>query len=202
MIITPSGWKARRSTTGSTVCPRLPRSRTWCFGDNKAFKNRETGYFKHSSGVNNTPLTYRAHNRWPAKFGVVGDLIAKYPKSKIFIYSRHKAQGANAIGLFLENELGWDRMSNNRQDHGTNAPRYFNPLAKELGQIILGKSEESESKAKLNNQSSHQTARQEALQGFHRPQQRHESERIKEESEALQRPAQQGRECMQGLHRR
>ena len=119
------------------------------FGDNKAFKNRETGYFKHSSGVNNTPLTYRAHNRWPAKFGVVGDLIAKYPKSKIFIYSRHKAQGANAIGLFLENELGWDRMSNNRQDHGTNAPRYFNPLAKELGQIILGKSEESESKANL-----------------------------------------------------
>ncbi len=115
------------------------------FKDNKAFKNRETGYFKHSSGVNNTPLAYRAHNKWPAKFGVVGDLLAKYPKSKIFIYSRHKAQGANAIGLFLENELGWDRMSNNRQDHGANAPRYFNPLAKELGQIIPGKIENSES---------------------------------------------------------
>ena len=119
------------------------------FGDNRAFKNRETGYFKHSSGVNNTPLTYRAHNRWPAKFGVVGDLLAKYPKSKIFIYSRHKAQGANAIGLYLENELGWDRMSNNRQDHGSNAPRYFNPLAKELGPIIPGKSKDSESRADM-----------------------------------------------------
>lgn len=119
------------------------------FGDNKAFKNKETGYFKHSSGVNNTPLAYRAHGRWPAKFSVVADILAKYPKSKVFIYSRHKAQGANAIGLYLEKELGWDRMSNNRQDHGTNAPRYFNPLAKELGQLVPGKTSEDLSREKL-----------------------------------------------------
>lgn len=55
-----------------------------------------------------------------------------YPKQKHFVFSRHAAQGANALGEDLEQELGWDRMSNNKQDHGSHPPQNFNPLAREL----------------------------------------------------------------------
>ena len=46
----------------------------------------------------------------------------KYPNEKHFVYSRHTAQGANALEEYLENELGWDRLSNNKADHGSNPP--------------------------------------------------------------------------------
>lgn len=102
--------------------------------DNPSFKNRETGFFKHSSAVNNTPLTFRATGKWPQKFMMVKEILARHPKGKIFIYSRHKSQGANAVGTYLENELKWDRMSNNRSDHGDKGPTYFNPLSRALAQ--------------------------------------------------------------------
>ena len=111
---------------------KLPPMNSLVTIKNPKFKSPVSGYFKRSSAVANTPLNYRRTGRWPDKFTALAAEITKYPKEKHFVFSRHTAYGANALGQYLEQELGWDRMSNNKQDHGSNPPTYFNPLAKEL----------------------------------------------------------------------
>ena len=96
------------------------------------FKSPVSGYYKRSSATTNTPLAFRKHDKWPDKFAAVAEEISKYPDEKHFVFSRHTAQGANALGEYLEEELGWDRMSNNKSDHGTNPPKYFNELSRQL----------------------------------------------------------------------
>ena len=102
------------------------------FADNKKFKNPVTGFFKTSSATANVPLHDRKAGTWPDKFHQIAEQIKeKYPREKHFVYSRHKSQGAVAIGTFLE-EQGFVRMSNNKADHGSNPPKSYNPLGKEL----------------------------------------------------------------------
>ena len=102
---------------------------------NPKFKNKVSGYYKSSSQTDNTPLSFRTHGKWPAKFHALADRLESNSKEKAFVYSRHVAQGANAIGEYLEKERGWVRMSNNTQDHGTNSPKQFSPLSRELAEL-------------------------------------------------------------------
>ena len=99
---------------------------------NPKFKSGVSGYYKRSSAINNLPLAYRSKDKWPEKFTAIAKQLELYPKDKHFIYSRHQAQGANAMGEFLQSMMGWDRMSNNKYDHGTKGPTEYNPLAREL----------------------------------------------------------------------
>lgn len=111
---------------------KIPPVEELVLSKNAKFKSPVSGYFKRSSAMTNLPISYRKHDKWPAKLAALADVLAKHPHEKHFIFSRHAAQGANAIGEYLEQELGWERMSNNRNDHGTHAPQNFNPLSREL----------------------------------------------------------------------
>ena len=111
---------------------KTPNVQELVLSKNPKFKSPISGYFKRSSAMTNVPISYRKHDKWPAKFAAVADQIAKYPNEKHFVFSRHTAQGSNAFGEYLEQELGWDRMSNNKYDHGSRPPTAYNPLNKEL----------------------------------------------------------------------
>lgn len=102
---------------------------------NTKFKSPVSGYFKRSSAMTNVPLSYRKPGKFPLKFAAVVDQIMKYPKEKHFVFSRHAASGANALGDYMEQVHGWDRMSNNKLDHGSHPPTYFNTMSKELNEL-------------------------------------------------------------------
>lgn len=114
---------------------RAPLIKDLVLAKNPKFKSSISGFYKRSSAINNLPISYRSKGKWPAKLAALAEQIELYPKDKHFVYSRHTAQGANAVGEYLEKELGWDRMSNNRNDHGSNPPKDYNPLAKELSAL-------------------------------------------------------------------
>lgn len=103
---------------------------------NAKFKGKD-GYFKQSSAANNVPMNVRSD--LPAKFAAVTEQLNAYPKEKHFVYSRHAGQGSNAMGLHLQ-QAGWDRMSDNRRDHGTARATLalvadYNPIAAEMAKI-------------------------------------------------------------------
>jgi len=73
---------------------------------------------------------------WPEKFEELLRNINQFPKQKHFVISRHKANGANAIGIFLENN-GWFRVSDNRKDHGSHPPAFSGDLtAQKIGTLL------------------------------------------------------------------
>jgi hypothetical protein len=89
--------------------------------NNEKFTNAVSGYYKKSSAMSNLPSVYSRKGIYTAKFHRLLKNIEKYNKEKHFIISRHKAAGANGIGFFLETK-GWNRLSNNKNDHGTKKP--------------------------------------------------------------------------------
>ena len=96
-----------------------------------------TGYLKKSSAATNYPVrSFKPKNIWPEKFSELLKNIEKYPNEKHFIYSRHKESGANAIGYYLA-QNGWTRMSNNKNDHGTNPPKDNNKVGEEYSKLLI-----------------------------------------------------------------
>ena len=115
---------------GEADIPKLP------LADNQKFKNPQTGYFKRSSATANIPIAYKRARRWPNKFYALLESLQKYPHEKHFVWSRHTAQGANAVGEFLT-EQGWARQSYNRMDHGANPPADNSRLGQERTAIAM-----------------------------------------------------------------
>jgi hypothetical protein len=103
---------------------------TWKLQNNDGFKNKNSGYLKHASAVTNLPQAYKQRHAYPDKFDkLLANLNAI--KGKQLVWSRHTAYGANAVGIFLASK-GWQRMSSNRADHGTNPPHDGSDLAKQM----------------------------------------------------------------------
>ena len=101
------------------------------------FLDPNNGLLKRSSAQTNYPArSYKSKGIWPKKFEALLESLEKDKNSKHFIWSRHKESGANAIGYFLEKN-GWERMSKNKNDHGSNPPKKYNKLSEALYQINL-----------------------------------------------------------------
>ena len=107
-----------------------------------------TGYLKKSSAATNYPVrSFKPKNIWTQKFQDLLKNIEKYPDEKHFVFSRHKESGANAVGYYLA-QHGWTRMSNNKNDHGTNPPKDNNKIGEEYTKLLvqLNKKEISQEK--------------------------------------------------------
>ena len=127
--------KARTTEDDNYAIPHHADPRSLVASANPKFKNAATGFYKRSSAITNVPVDYKKHGKWPAKFAALAEQLRRFPKDKHFIFSRHKAQGANAVGLYLEQEAGWVRLSNNRSDHGDHPPTTSVPFARELAAL-------------------------------------------------------------------
>jgi hypothetical protein len=104
--------------------------------NNDKFRNPGSGYLLHSSETTNIPRAYKKDGHYPAKFMALKTNLERV-HGKQMVWSRHAPSGANAIGLFLVKN-GWQRISWNRSDHGSNPPKDGTTLARDLQKLRNG----------------------------------------------------------------